>query len=56
MNRENTLRVWSIIRKIQDGVWRGAGLGQVAGFIYNDPQRGRTFAKKRLAALQRVVR
>jgi phenylpyruvate tautomerase PptA (4-oxalocrotonate tautomerase family) len=46
-------RVWVFAAEIPDGTWGGAGrihtLADIAGYVLNDPDKGRRYAEKRLA-------
>jgi phenylpyruvate tautomerase PptA (4-oxalocrotonate tautomerase family) len=48
------LRVWVFANEIPDGTWGGGGrivrLADIVGYVVGDPERGRQYAEKRLAA------
>lgn len=47
------LRVWVFPNEIPDGTWGAGGriftLGDIAGFVLGDPDKGREYAERRLA-------
>ena len=48
------LRVWVFANEIPDGTWGGGGrivrLADIVGYVVGDPEKGRQYAEKRLAA------
>ena len=48
------LRVWVFANEIPDGTWGGGGrivrLADIVGYVVGDPEKGRHYAEKRLAA------
>jgi phenylpyruvate tautomerase PptA (4-oxalocrotonate tautomerase family) len=52
------MRIWVFANEIPDGTWGGGGrivtLGDIAGFVLGDPDKGRAYAERRLAGRRSV--